>query len=129
MNIEHLAFNVTDPVAAAAWYVRHLGMRVVRSLDVPPHTRFLADQAGRVVLEIYRQDRLPPPDYYRQDPLAFHVAFATPAIQEARQELLRAGATAEGEITTTATGDQLAMLRDPWGVPVQLVQRSSPLMR
>ena len=30
MNIEHVAFNVPDPAAAAEWYARHLGMRVVR---------------------------------------------------------------------------------------------------
>ena len=32
MDIEHFALNVPDPVAAAAWYVEHLGMRVQRSL-------------------------------------------------------------------------------------------------
>src|SRR5262249_45002677 len=43
MDIEHMALNVPDPVAMADWYTEHLGMRVVRSVPGPPHTRFLAD--------------------------------------------------------------------------------------
>jgi hypothetical protein len=41
---------------------------------------------------------------------------------------LAAGATAEGEVTTTDAGDHLAMLRDPWGFPVQLVYRRDPMI-
>src|SRR5437764_946546 len=62
MNIEHIALNVLDPVALADWYIRHLGMHVVRQVDSAPFTRFLADAADRVVLEAYRQDA-PVPDY------------------------------------------------------------------
>ena len=49
MDIEHLALNVPDPVGMAAWYVEHLGMRVLRKLDAAPFTHFLADGSGRVV--------------------------------------------------------------------------------
>ena len=30
LNVEHVACNVAEPVAMAAWYVEHLGMRIVR---------------------------------------------------------------------------------------------------
>jgi catechol 2,3-dioxygenase-like lactoylglutathione lyase family enzyme len=30
MIIEHFALNVTDPTAASAWYVQHLGLCVGR---------------------------------------------------------------------------------------------------
>jgi uncharacterized glyoxalase superfamily protein PhnB len=36
---------------------------------------------------------------------------------------MKAGATPEGNVTTNDTGDTVAMLRDPWGIPVQLVSR------
>jgi catechol 2,3-dioxygenase-like lactoylglutathione lyase family enzyme len=49
VDIEHLALNVNNPVAMAAWYTAHLGMRVVRNLAEEPDTHFLADQSGRVV--------------------------------------------------------------------------------
>jgi len=43
------------------------------------------------------------------------------------RSLLQAGATTEGEVTTTPFGDDLAMLRDPWGFAVQLVKRAVPM--
>ena len=46
MKLEHVALLVADPVAMAAWYETHLGMRVVRKGDAPGHARFLADATG-----------------------------------------------------------------------------------
>jgi catechol 2,3-dioxygenase-like lactoylglutathione lyase family enzyme len=128
MNIEHIALNVPDPVAMAGWYTRHLGMRVVRAVDGPPHTRFLADESGRVVLEFYRQERVAVPDYAAMDPMVLHVAFTTADLTETRRGLIAAGAAAVGEPAAAPNGDVLAMLRDPWGLPVQLVKRAAPLM-
>ena len=128
MNIEHFAINVSDPVALAEWYVGHLGMRVVRAIAESPYTRFLADAAGRVVIEVYRQEKAPVPDYFAMDPLVLHLAFVTTDVQATRQKLFEAGAIAVGEIVTTATGDVMAWLRDPWGVPLQLVKREQPLL-
>ena len=39
LNLEHIAVNVSDAVAVAAWYVEHLGMQVVRKVTVAPATR------------------------------------------------------------------------------------------
>lgn len=128
MNIEHIALNVADPVAMAHWYTCHLGMRVVRAVEEPPHTRFLADRAGRVVLELYHQTAAAVPDYAAQHPFVLHIAFVAPDIELERDRLLAAGMIADGDIQTTATGDRLAFLRDPWGIVVQLVQRSRPLL-
>jgi hypothetical protein len=36
---------------------------------------------------------------------------------------MRAGAAAVGEIQSNDAGDEVAMLRDPWGIAVQLVTR------
>lgn len=128
MNIEHLAFNVPDPVAQAEWYTCHLGMRVVRSIASPPHTYFLADSAGRVVLEIYHQTVAVIPDYRSMDPLVLHIAFNVANMAAARDKLLAAGATVASETVTTPAGDELAMLRDPWGIAMQLVKRARPLL-
>jgi glyoxylase I family protein len=127
MNIEHVALNVADPAALADWYVKHLGMKIVRQVDVPPHTRFIADESGRTVLEIYRQ-KAPVPDYASQDPMVLHVAFIAPDIRGCRDRLLAAGATVAKDIHTTPEGDEMAFLHDPWGVVIQLVKRAKPLM-
>ena len=128
MNIEHFALNVPDPVAAAAWYVRHLGMRVVRSLTEAPFTHFLADESGRVVIEMYGHTKAPVPDYKSMDPLVFHIAFVTADVRGTREVLLAAGATGAGDVTITATGDEMTFLRDPWGVASWLVNRALPLL-
>jgi hypothetical protein len=42
--------------------------------------------------------------------------------------LIKAGATPQGDINTNDDGDQLAMVRDPWGLPVQLVKRTKAMI-
>jgi glyoxylase I family protein len=128
MNIEHIALNVSDPVALANWYVKHLGMRIVRQVDTGPMTRFLADSAGRTVLEVYRRNA-PVPDYGAMDPMVLHVAFKVEDVRRARQALLDAGASSATEIQKTDMGDEMTFLHDPWGVTIQLVRRAAPLLQ
>jgi glyoxylase I family protein len=128
MVIEHFALNVPDPVAMADWWVKHLGMRVARQVNGPPNTRFLADEAGRGVLEVYHQTVAAVPDYFNLEPLTVHVAFVVADLKAERQRLLTAGATSAKEIVTTSDGDEMTFLRDPWGVVIQLVKRAKPLV-
>ncbi len=128
MNIEHFALNVPEPAAAANWYVRHLGMRVVRALSESPFTHFLADESGRVVVELYGHPKAAVPDYRAMDPLVFHIAFVAADVGGTRARLLAAGATSAGEVTVTPAGDEMTFLRDPWGVALQFVRRATPLL-
>lgn len=128
MKLEHVALLVADPPAMARWYVEHLGMRVVKASDeAPGFARFLADSEGTSVLETYASDARPVPEYASMDPALLHVAFATAEIAATRDRLIAAGATPVGEITQNAAGDRFAMLRDPWGLALQLAQRARPL--
>jgi catechol 2,3-dioxygenase-like lactoylglutathione lyase family enzyme len=127
MKLEHVALLVADPVAVAAWYVEHLGMRVVRTGDAPAHARFLADDAGASVLEIYGGTQSVP-DYRAMDPALLHVAFAAADVDATRSRLIEAGAVPVGDVAVTAAGDRFAMLRDPWGLALQLAGRARPLV-
>jgi glyoxylase I family protein len=124
MILEHIAFNIPAPVPAAAWYCQHLAMTVRRKQGPPANAQFLADANGKVMLEFYQHPTVPIPDYRTIDPQVLHIAFAVNDVATARAKLLAAGASAEGEIFGNDDGDQLAMLRDPWGVPLQLVKRA-----
>jgi len=126
MKIEHIAYNVADPVAVAAWYVAHLGLTVVRHLPQPAQTHFLADQASSVI-EIYCNPPDQVPNYAAMDPLLLHIAFATDDAAADAARLLIAGATASSN-TTFPDGTHLIMLRDPWGFALQLCQRGTPLL-
>ena len=127
MKLEHVALLVADPVAVARWYEAHLGMRVVRTGEAPGQARFLADDAGASVLEIYA-GAPPLPAYASMDPLVLHVAFAADDVGATRARLIAAGATPVGDVAVTPTGDEFAMLRDPWGLALQLARRVRPLV-
>jgi catechol 2,3-dioxygenase-like lactoylglutathione lyase family enzyme len=127
MKIEHVALNIPDPVKAVQWYAEHLGMRIIRLSNEPPYIHFIADSEGESLLEFYCNPAAEVPDYASMNPLILHIAFAVDDIEATRARLVAAGATAVSE-TTAPNGDQLAMLRDPWGVPVQLVKRVKPLV-
>ncbi len=128
MLIEHVAFNVSDPVAMAQWLVKHLNMRIVRQMTQAPFTHFVADSAGRGVLELYCHSKAAVPDYASLDPLSLHVAFTVTDVAGERERLLAAGATPAGDVITTDTGDVMTFVRSPWGVTIQLVQRVKPLL-
>jgi catechol 2,3-dioxygenase-like lactoylglutathione lyase family enzyme len=128
MDIEHVAFQVEDPRAMAAWYSKHLGMRAVLEAGPPNYTRFLADGSGHVMLEIFHSPTVPVPDYRSMDTLLVHIAFEAQDVRRDRERLLAAGATPAGEVTATPDGGEVATLRDPWGLAIQFVRRGTPFV-
>ena len=128
MNIEHIGFNIADPVAAAEWYCKNLGMTIARQSGPPANGRFLADTRGKMMLEFYHNSKVAVPDYRNLHPIALHVALNVDDVAAARASLVKAGGTAEGEVTTNDDGDVLAMVRDPWGLTLQLLKRAKPLL-
>jgi glyoxylase I family protein len=124
MKFEHFALNVSDVRAQAAWWVQHLGLTVARKRDDAPYTHFLADETGRVIVELYSNPSAAMPDYKQQHPLVFHVAFVSKDARADRARLEQAGATFVVE--DTPDGSSLVMMRDPWGVSLQFCQRTTP---
>lgn len=125
MQFEHFALNVPDARAMGVWYAAHVGFVIVRSRDDAPYTRFLADETGRVVVELYSNTTAAIPDYAAQHPLVFHCAVVSADAAADRARLEKAGATLFAE-EVLPDGSRLTMLRDPWGVPLQLCQRAKP---
>ncbi len=127
MKIEHFALNVADPVAVATWYTKHLGLNVVRAAKDAARTHFLADSRGTVMLEVYNNppDQVPP--YAKMDPLLLHIAFVSKDPEADKTALLAAGATLVVD-QHLDDGSQLVMLRDPWGLAIQLCKRATPML-
>jgi glyoxylase I family protein len=128
MKVEHVALQVSEPAAMADWYVKNLGCSVARSGGGPAHARFLLDGAGAVMLELYRSPQVPVPDYSKMDPQLLHVAFISEKVAADRDRLVKAGAKVVENLITSPLGDELVMLRDPWGMALQLVKRASPMV-
>ena len=128
MNLEHIALNHPDPVNAAKWYANNLDMQIIRTSDSSPFIHFLADKAGQGLIELYNNPKASVPDYPSQSPLILHIAFSVEDLAGTIARLQEAGATVESEGTKNSRGDELAMVRDPWGVCLQLVKRNNPLI-
>ncbi len=128
MRIEHIGYQVNDPAAVAGWYVEHFGFVVKRCADTPVPVRFLADASGQVILEIYNNPKVLVPDYASMDPLMLHMAFVCEDVPAGVEKCIAAGATVVTGPETLANGDELAMLRDPWGLCIQLAKRGRPML-
>ncbi|WP_181307050.1 VOC family protein [Rufibacter sp. XAAS-G3-1] len=127
MKLEHFALNVEDPVGMAAWYVAHLGLRIVRQMTEAPFTTFLADDSGKIMVEIYLNPAHQVPPYRTMDPLLVHLAFVAENPSEDQERLCAAGATLVTD-QHLEDGSHLIMLRDPWGLALQLCKRGKPML-
>jgi len=128
IRLEHVAINVEDPVEMAKWYCENLGMKIVRKGPPPVNMHFISDTGGNMMLEIYNNPPDAVPNYRSMNPLSLHIAFMVDDVEKTRRRLVAAGATIATDITVTDSGDKLVMLRDPWGVPIQLVKRAEPML-
>jgi len=128
-RFEHIAINVEDPIAVADWYCKNLGMKVKFEGDPPNNTRFISDSYGRMMFELYGNadaDRL---DFDSMDMVTLHIAFTVDDVKGTCDRLIEAGARMDKEITVTDSGDEIATLRDPWGLPIQFVKRAKKMIR
>lgn len=122
MKIEHFALNVAAPVEMADWYVKHLGLKVVRQATVAPFTTFLVDDSGQVMVEIYLNPVDEVPDYKSMNPLLVHLAFVSEHPGRDAERLRTAGAELVSD-QHLEDGSHLIMMRDPWGLAIQLCKR------
>ena len=125
MKFEHFALNVPDARAMSRWYVEHLGLKIARQKEDAPYSHFLADETGRVFVELYSNPKAAFPDYAAQHPLVFHFAVVAANARAECQRLEKAGAKLFLE-EPQPDGSMLIMMRDPWGVSLQLCQRAKP---
>jgi catechol 2,3-dioxygenase-like lactoylglutathione lyase family enzyme len=128
MRLEHIALPVLDPPAVAQWYTEHLGFTVKRRIDSPVPTRFLADTAGHVMLEVYNNPSVEVPNYAAMDPLSLHLALISDDVQADYDRLVGVGAESVQPPHRSEAGDHLAMLRDPWGLALQLCKRGRAMV-
>ncbi|MFT3740228.1 MAG: VOC family protein [Breznakibacter sp.] len=128
MKIEHFALNVAMPVEMAGWYVRNLGMKIMFSQKEAPFTHFIADDGENMMIEIYNNPVDNVPDYASMDPLICHIAFVSDNPISDKERLEKVGATFVTKVSPNE-GTVLVMMRDPWGLPIQLCKRANPMLK
>ncbi|MBK7106027.1 MAG: VOC family protein [Ignavibacteriae bacterium] len=127
MIFEHFALNVNNPIEIAEWYSENLEMKIVRKIDEAPFTHFLADKTGRVVIEVYNNSKAKIINLKSKHSLEFHLAFMVKNADEVKNNLIHAGAVFEEDLILN-DGSHLVMLRDPFGMPLQICERGVPMM-
>lgn len=123
MIFEHFALNVNNVDTVVAWYTEFIGLKVVNAQKEPPFMTFLADSSNRVMLELYHRPDETITDFIEQHFLTFHLAFVSENAEADKKKLLSEGAIFVEEVKKE-DGSHLIMLRDPWGMPLQLCQRT-----
>ncbi len=128
IRLEHVAINVENPAAMATWYRDNLEMKIIRKGPPPANMRFISDSGGNMMLELYNNPPDEVPDYPSMNPLSLHIAFMVDDVKAITRKLIAAGATIAVDMNTTDSGDELIILRDPWGVPIQFLKRAKPML-
>ncbi len=122
MKLEHVALDVPDSEAFIEWWIANLGFR--RSA---PKSGFIMDDSGTMGLEIYRTGETPAaPDYKAMNSMTLHVAFVSDDVKADVDRLVAAGATLE-QLKLDNPAFHMAILRDPWGVAIQLCRRANSI--
>ena len=121
MKIEHVAVDVPDPEAFKAWWCGNLGFRL------SSNPGFIMDDTGVTGLEVYRTGETPAaPDYAAMNSMTFHVAFVSDDVKADVDRLVAAGAKLE-QLKLDSPAFHMAILRDPWGVAIQLCRREKTI--
>ena len=127
VRFEHIGINVKDPVQMADWWVKNLDLKIKRQGEPPVSMHFLSDADENMMIEIYHNPPEAVPDYASMDPLLLHIAFKVDDVKAIQAKLIAAGATLHS-YQVTPDGDEILILRDPWGVPIQFVKRANVML-
>lgn len=126
--VEHVALDVAAPETTAKWWCENLGFRIKAKLPAPPYAVFIVNSSGRFAIELYRDPNTPnAPDYQKMSPDKMHIAFVSDDLDGDVRRLIAAGAKMVSR--TKNSGNELVMLRDPSGIPIQLAKRAVPLVK
>ena len=128
-RLEHISLSVPDPVAMVKWYTENLGMVVVREGTAPNFNFFIADSGKHILLELANNADYVPIDLPKVNYSSMHLAFMVKNIALIKKKLLAEGAAIASDISRSKSGDQVLVLRDPWGLPIQFIERANAILK
>ncbi len=122
MIIEHFGLYAHDSRALAAWYEKHVGLRIVRCLEKEgrPPIFFLSGERGAQIEILPTQ--APQVDRDLTSPGFSHVGFIVDDFDETQKSLAAEGVAVRG-VRETSNGWRIGYFEDPEGNTVEIVHR------
>jgi catechol-2,3-dioxygenase len=128
MSIEHIGLCVDEPFDMADWYVKNLNFTILKK-DGSKNDGvvFIEDSKGKTILELYNAPGIERINFSSLTPLQFHIAIEVENPYEKSLDLEKVGAKIEGESIRNNYKGEKYMVRDPWGVTLQILNRKPKL--
>ncbi|MGK9369455.1 VOC family protein [Melioribacter sp. Ez-97] len=126
IKFEHIALLLPDAEKAAEWYCSNLDMKIVNK---GTGSIFVTDKAKNIMFEFLINNEVKHLNFKEINALSMHIAFHVRDAEKLKKKLVDSGASIESDLTLTNSGDKIMILRDPWGVPLQFVERKNPMLR
>jgi len=124
-EIEHIGISVEKPIEMAKWYQETLGFNIKFSAqDEEKGVAFLTDCTDKVMLELGKIPNVSPLASRINHHLQLHIALKSVDPDRDAEYLVSKGAAFIEKCPITRPGENLIVLRDPWGNTIQLVKRS-----
>lgn len=128
MKLEHIGLRVQDPFGMAKWYQDNLGFSILlQNGSQADGAAFAADSSGQMLIEFFSRPDTPALEFVGMAPLQLHIAVQSDDPEADCARLTQAGALFIERSSLRQAGDLLILMRDPWGMALQLVKRSRPL--
>ena len=125
MKIEHIGLLSSAPIQMGHWYNKHLGFKIIIEDGTDAEgVIFIKDDSGTVI-EIGNLSGISPVEFRSHHPLSIHLAVECSSPENKAKCLVEAGAELIGESLKNAYKGEKILVRDPWGLTIQLINRKT----
>ena len=134
IRFEHFAFNTTNQMVSALWYVQFMDLSIPWSKDIKKdkgnyrnyRVPYIGDAEDRMSFELFGKDLACALNGLPHE--VIHIGFTTDEPEKLAKRMIHGGARQAGEKQIRPNGDTVINLYDPRGVPLQLIKRRKPLI-
>lgn len=128
MRIEHIGFLVSEPISIGNWYKEYLNLKIIKSFgNNEEGAVFLKDAKTGTILEFGKFKETLNFNYNELKPLQIHIAIECQDPLELAKKLESAGAMIIGESPKAEVKNERILVKDPWGITIQLINRINKL--
>ncbi len=135
IRFEHLAFNTPDQKTSALWFIEFMELEIPwsKDIDVKQHqfrnyrVPYVGDASRSMSFELFGKSEVDT-TFAKMKHEECHIAFASIDPEKAAKQMIYGGAKMIGELRKDSNGDEFVDLVDPYGFPIRLIKRITPIL-